>query len=52
LEDYRKRWSIETLFSALKICGFNLEDTHLTQPGRISKLFAIVTIVWDYGNRG
>ncbi|KOR27188.1 hypothetical protein TI03_07395, partial [Achromatium sp. WMS1] len=50
LEDYRKRWSIETLFSALKIRGFNLEDTHLTQPDRISKLFAIVTLafVWCY----
>lgn len=50
LEDYRRRWSIETLFSALKIRGFNLEDTHITSADRVSRLFALLTLtfVWCY----
>jgi hypothetical protein len=50
LADYRLRWSIETLFSALKIRGFNLEDTHLTKPDRVSRLLAVVVLafVWCY----
>ena len=30
---YAQRWQIETLFAALKTRGFNLEDTHMTEPG-------------------
>lgn len=34
----------------MKTCGFNLEDTHLTDIERIEKLVAIVTIAfcWAY----
>ncbi len=34
---------IETLFAALKTRGFNLEDTHMTDPERISKLTAVLS---------
>ena len=41
---------IETLFQALKGRGFNLEDPHLQNPERISKLFAVITLAfaWCY----
>lgn len=47
---YKERWQIETAFKALKSSGFNIEDTHLTEMERISKLFALVFIafVWAY----
>jgi hypothetical protein len=50
LTDYAKRWEIETLFGCLKSRGFRFEDTHLTKPERISKLFSLlaITFVWAY----
>ena len=47
---YKKRWEIETAFRAMKSSGFNIEDTHLRDRGRIARLFAIVCIafVWAY----
>ena len=47
---YKERWQIESAFRALKSSGFNIEDTHLTDMERISKLFALVLIafVWAY----
>ena len=47
---YAKRWQIETLFSCLKGRGFNLEDTHLTKPDRVSKLVAVnaLAFCWAY----
>lgn len=44
LTDYAKRWQIETLFGILKSRGFCLEDTHLTEPVRLEKLIALLTI--------
>lgn len=48
LEDYAKRWQIETLFGVLKSRGFRFEDTHLTDGERICKMLALLTIatVW------
>ena len=48
LSDYGKRWGIETLFGILKSRGFNLEDTHLREMERLSKLVALLTLamVW------
>lgn len=48
MDDYGKRWAIESLFSCLKIRGFNFEDTHITHQERLSKLMAILAIafVW------
>ncbi len=50
LEDYAKRWEIETLFKCLKSSGFNFEDTHVKCPKKISKLMALLTIAycWAY----
>jgi len=47
---YKKRWQIETLFKAFKSSGFNIENTHVTDPKRLEKLFMIVIIalVWCY----
>lgn len=44
LTEYRKRWSIELLFSHLKKRGFNLEDTHMTQAEKVERLFGVVTL--------
>ena len=48
--NYKERWQIETMFRAMKTSGFNLEDTHLTDLERISKLIALVAVafVWVY----
>ena len=44
LLEYGERWKIETLFGILKTRGFRLEDTHLTEVERISKLLSILTL--------
>lgn len=45
---YKRRWEIETLFSAYKIRGFNLEETHLSQNQKIDSMIAILSLafVW------
>ena len=47
---YKERWQIESAFKALKTSGFNIEDTHLTDIERISKLMALVLVAfaWVY----
>jgi hypothetical protein len=47
LEEYKKRWGIETLFQCLKGRGFNFEDTHMTFPDRIDKLIALPAIAFS-----
>ena len=44
IDDYAQRWGIETLFGIFKSRGFNLEDTHLVDSERLSRLFALLTI--------
>ena len=38
------------MFKAMKSAGFNMEDTHLTDPERVSKLLMMVMMafVWCY----
>lgn len=50
LEDYAKRWNIETLFGILKSRGFRFEETHLTDLERIAKLLALLALatVWAF----
>ncbi|MEO1669478.1 MAG: transposase [Cyanobacteria bacterium J06631_2] len=50
IDDYAQRWGIETLFGIFKSRGFNLEDTHLIDSERLSRLFALLTIslCWAY----
>jgi hypothetical protein len=45
---YHRRWEIETLFGALKSRGFDLEATHLTRPGRISKLLGVLALAYSW----
>lgn len=47
---YKERWEIETAFKSLKSSGFNIEDTHLRDLERISRLFSLVIIafIWAY----
>lgn len=51
LSDYALRWSIELLFGALKSRGFRFEDTHLTDPERLSRLLALLTLATAWAVR-
>jgi hypothetical protein len=46
LKIYAKRWSIETMFLCFKSKGFNLEDTKMTDPQKINKLIALISITF------
>ncbi|KXX69422.1 transposase [Flammeovirga sp. SJP92] len=50
---YKKRWSIEVFFQALKGRGFNMEKSCIRKLDRYKKLFAVVsmsyTICWGMG---
>jgi hypothetical protein len=46
IQEYKKRWNIEELFVCLKSRGFNFEDTHLTNPQKISKIMALLTLAF------
>ncbi len=50
LDAYADRWQVETLFGCLKTRGFNFEDTHLTDPERLSKLMGLLALAfaWVY----
>jgi len=45
-EAYKKRWSIEVFFQAIKGRGFRMEQTHLRDLVRLRKLFALVSITF------
>ena len=42
---YRKRWTLETAFRALKSAGFNMEDTHLGEK-RFENLLTLLMIAF------
>ena len=44
LAEYKQRWAIETMFGCLKSRGFELEETHLTDTGKISKLLMLLAL--------
>jgi IS4 transposase len=46
MEDYKRRWGIETMFGCFKTRGFNFESTHLTDMERIEKLVAVLAIAF------
>jgi len=50
LGEYKHRWQIETMFRAMKSSGFNIEATHLSDLGRVTKLVALVAVAftWAY----
>lgn len=47
---YRKRWQIECLFGDAKTRGLNVEDTHITDPGKLATLLVVVAlaVTWVY----
>jgi hypothetical protein len=45
LAGYRQRWTIERLFANLKSKGFNLEDTRITAPEKLSTLLAVLALI-------
>jgi hypothetical protein len=44
LENYRLRWTIETMFANLKTKGFNMEDTRITDRDKLSTLIAVLAL--------
>lgn len=44
LARYRARWKIETLFGNLKTRGFDLEATHITDPGKLETLLVVMSL--------
>jgi hypothetical protein len=42
LTEYRLRWLIELFFKSIKSRGFNIEETHMTDPSKIKVLFAML----------
>lgn len=45
-KSYKRRWSIEVFFQALKARGFNMEDSCLQNIEKYRKLFAVVSIAY------
>lgn len=45
---YERRWEIETMFAALKSRGFNLEETHLTEPDKIGRLIGLLSLAFAW----
>ncbi len=45
---YRKRFSIETLFSDVKSRGFNLDKTRIWKPERVNRLIFAVAIAYVF----
>lgn len=50
LSNYCLRWQIETLFGCLKTRGFRLEDTHLTETERISRLMSVLCLAFCWAH--
>ena len=48
IEDYYQRWAIETMFGCLKSRGFNMEETHMTEPERMDKLMGILVLAFTW----
>ena len=47
---YRRRWGVECLFADAKTRGLNIEDTHITDPGKLATLLVVVAlaVTWAY----
>jgi len=50
IEDYAKRWEIETLFGCLKSRGLRLEETHVIEPERLKKLIALLALAFCWAH--
>ena len=47
-EFYKKRWDIETMFAALKSRGFDLEETHVTEPDKVENLVGLLALAFGW----
>lgn len=47
---YRRRWDVECLFADAKTRGFNIEDTHITNPAKLATLLVVIAlaVTWAY----
>ncbi|WP_171181044.1 IS4 family transposase [Ruegeria sp. HKCCD8929] len=47
---YRQRWGVECLFADAKTRGFNIEDTHITDPEKLGTLLVVIAlaVTWAY----
>jgi hypothetical protein len=47
---YRRRWGIECMFADAKTRGLNIEDTHITDPGKLATLLVVIAlaVTWAY----
>lgn len=50
IEEYARRWEIETLFGCLKSRGFRLEETHVIEPERLKKLIALLALAFCWAH--
>jgi len=50
IEDYARRWEIETLFGCLKSRGFRLEETHVIEAERLKKLIALLALAFCWAH--
>src|SRR5215210_3114823 len=50
LEEYARRWEIETLFGCLKTRGFCLEATHVTETERLRKLVGLLALAFCWAH--
>lgn len=50
LNDYTRRWTIETLFQSFKGRGFILEQISLADPDRVNRLIGVLLLklCWCY----
>lgn len=51
IDEYAKRWEIETLFGCLKSRGFQLEETHVIEPERLKKLMALLALAFCWAHK-
>jgi hypothetical protein len=48
LHYYKERWRIESMFKIMKTGGFNLENTHVCEPKRLSNLISILVLAFCF----
>lgn len=48
LRRYSDRWQIETMYRAFKSSGFNLENTHVTIPDRLTQLIGVLVLAFCF----
>ena len=51
IENYYIPWEIENLFQCLKGCGFNFEDTRMTNRTKIKKLTVLLAIAFCWAHK-